>query len=40
MDQVMDVDGRWARLPDFTDQALQLGSQILGLEQETAYLLM
>jgi hypothetical protein len=40
MDQVMDVDGRWARLPDFTDQALQLGSQILGLEQETAYPLM
>ncbi|MGB5201075.1 MAG: hypothetical protein WBN68_22020 [Sedimenticolaceae bacterium] len=40
MDQVMDVDSRWARLEEFTDQALQMGSQMLGLEQETAYPLM
>ena len=37
MDEVMDVDANWSRLSPFTDQALQLGSQMLGLEQETPY---
>ncbi|MDJ0738690.1 MAG: hypothetical protein QNJ91_03175 [Gammaproteobacteria bacterium] len=37
MDEIMDVDARWGRLDDFTDQALQMGAQLLGLEQETAY---
>jgi hypothetical protein len=40
MDEVMDVDGRWSRLGDFTDQALQMGAQLLGLEQEVPYPLM
>ena len=40
MDEVMDIDARWSRLSDFTDQALEMGSQLLGLEQETAYPLM
>lgn len=37
MDEVMDVDARWARLSDFSEQALEMGSQLLGLEQETPY---
>jgi hypothetical protein len=37
MDEVMDVDARWSRLSDFTDQALQSGAQLLGLEQETPF---
>jgi hypothetical protein len=37
MDEVMDTDARWARLDDFSEQALQLGAQVLGLEQETPY---
>jgi len=37
MDEVMDVDQRWRRLDDFTEQALQLGAQMLGLEQEVPY---
>ena len=37
MDEVMDVDARWARLSDFSEQALEMGAQLLGLEQETAY---
>ena len=37
MDEVMDVDNRWRNLDDYVDQALQLGSQILGLEQEIPY---
>jgi hypothetical protein len=40
MDEIMDTDSRWARLGDFTDQALQMGAQLLGLEQETPYQLM
>ena len=40
MDEVMDTDGRWGRLGDFVDQALQMGAQVLGLEQETPYPLM
>ncbi len=40
MDEVMDVDSRWSRLGDFADQALQMGAQLLGLEQETPYPLM
>ena len=40
MDEVMEIDNRWARLGDFTDQALQIGSQLLGLEQETPFQLM
>ena len=37
LDEVMDVDDRWRRIGDFTEQVLALGSQILGLEQETPY---
>mgnify|MGYP001816753250 FL=1 len=37
MDEIMDVDGRWARQTDFVDQALMLGSQLLGLEQDTPF---
>lgn len=37
LDEVMDVDARWSRLDDFTEQALQLGGQLLGLEQDTAF---
>ena len=37
MDEIMDVDNRWRRPGDFTDQMLQMGAQILGLEQETPY---
>lgn len=40
MDEVMDVDSRWARLDEFVDQALQMGAQMLGLEQEVPYQLM
>jgi len=35
MDEIMDTDGRWGRLGDFVDQALQMGAQMLALEQET-----
>ena len=37
MDEVMDVDNRWQRMDDCVDQMLQLGAQILGLEQEVPY---
>jgi hypothetical protein len=37
MDEVMDVDDRWSQAEPFIDQALQLGAQLLGLEQETPY---
>lgn len=37
LDEVMDVDGRWQRQTDFVDQMLQLGGQLLGLEQDTPY---
>jgi hypothetical protein len=37
MDEVMDVDDRWSRLDDFVDQSLQMGAQMLGLEQEVPY---
>ena len=37
LDEVMDVDGRWQRQADFVDQMLQLGGQLLGLEQDTPY---
>jgi len=37
MDEVMDVDDRWQQMSDYVDQALQLGSQLLGLEQEVPY---
>lgn len=37
MDEVMDVDARWARLDDFSKQALEMGAQLLGLDQETPY---
>lgn len=40
MDEVMDTDSRWAGLDDFVGQALQMGAQMLGLEQETPYPLM
>lgn len=37
MDELMDVDSRWAGLADFSHQALQMGAQMLGLEQEIPY---
>lgn len=37
MDEVMDVDDRWSRLDDYVDQSLQMGAQMLGLEQEIPY---
>ncbi len=37
LDEVMELDDRWRRAGDFTEQMLALGSQILGLEQETPY---
>ena len=37
MDEVMEVDDRWANLDEFIEQALQMGGQMLGLEQETPY---
>lgn len=37
MDEVLDVDERWARMSDFVAQALQTGAQMLGLEQEQPY---
>lgn len=40
MDEVMDIDSRWAGLAEFVDQALQMGAQMLGLEQEVPYQLM
>jgi hypothetical protein len=40
MDEVMDIDDRWVGLSDFTDQALQIGAQVLGLEQDVPYQLM
>lgn len=40
MDEVMDTGSQWGRLSEFTDQALTMGAQMLGLEQETPYPLM
>jgi hypothetical protein len=40
MDEVMETGSRWGQLGEFTEQALQMGSQMLGLDQETAYPLM
>lgn len=40
MDEVMDTDSRWGRLDDFVEQALQMGAQMLGLEQDIPYQLM
>jgi len=40
MDEVMEVGSRWSRLSEFRDQALKMGEQMLGLEQETPYPLM
>lgn len=40
MDEVMDRDDRWGRLTEFTEQSLQLGAQLLGLERETPFPLM
>jgi hypothetical protein len=37
MDEVMEVGSRWGRLTEFRDQALKMGEQMLGLEQETPY---
>ena len=37
MNEVMDIDDRWGHLGDFSDQALQIGAQMLGLDDETAY---
>jgi hypothetical protein len=40
MDEVMETGNRWGRLEEFTGQALEMGAQLLGLEQETPYQLM
>ena len=40
MDEVMDVNDRWSRLDDYVDQSLQMGAQMLGLEQEVPYQIM
>ncbi len=37
IDEIMDVDERWQDIQQFVEQALQLGSQVLGLEQEIPY---
>ena len=37
MDEVMEIDDRWADLDDFARQALEMGSQLLGLEQDSPY---
>jgi len=37
MDEVMDVNDRWRNLDDYVEQTLQLGAQMLGLEQEIPY---
>ena len=37
MDEVMDTDDGWADLDAFIEQALQMGGQLLGLDQETPY---
>lgn len=37
LDEVMDIDARWSRLDNFCEQALSIGSQLLGLDEETAY---
>jgi hypothetical protein len=34
MSEVMDQDDRWSDLEAFAEQAIQLGSQVLGLKQE------
>jgi hypothetical protein len=40
MDEVMEVDSRWGQLDEFSSQALQIGAQLLGLEQDTPFQLM
>ena len=40
LDEVMDQGDQWRDLDAFTEQALKIGSQLLGLEQETPYPLM
>ena len=40
MDEVMETGSRWGQLSEFSDQALRMGAQMLGLEQETPYQLM
>lgn len=37
MDEIMAVDSRWGLRDPFAEQALQIGAQLLGLEQETVY---
>ena len=37
MDEIMDVNDRWRNLDDYVEQTLQLGAQMLGLEQEIPY---
>lgn len=40
MNESMETGSRWGRLEEFTEQALKMGAQVLGLEQETPYQLM
>ncbi len=40
MDETMDTANRWGNVGEFADQALEMGGQMLGLEQDTAYPLM
>lgn len=37
LDEVMEIDDRWSRIDEFATQALEIGAQLLGLEQETPY---
>lgn len=40
MDESMETGNRWGQLEEFIEQALKMGAQVLGLEQETPYQLM
>ena len=40
MSEVMDCDDRWGDLDAFADQAVKLGAQVLGLQQEQVVRLM
>lgn len=40
MDETLETGSRWGRLEEFTTEALRMGGQVLGLEQDTPYQLM
>jgi hypothetical protein len=37
MDEILETGARWGQLAAFTDQALTIGAQMLGLEQEQPF---